>query len=554
MSSGQPVQAKSVLEALPALERLAGEPRVFVHWEVVAESAPVYLACLALSAPDTPPLIFRPGACGLPTVLRDILLSSAEKVCTREAGALKSILCRQFLGGTHVGEGECAMWARMGHFTQRSFDPAASPVFYPWGADTYSDDAVAYLHGRLTELEMHAADEAAPPSPPPPEPPPVYGRMELAAQPGGVSSLAWPSGITAYRWASEHAFVAPNSMWHNTIAYLREYTFTPDDRVYRHYAESFKYARDKSVRETRVFQGENHDRMLKVGSTQINTCGNSVEKGAFVRINERLLAPKERGVWDRGDAAELNSVDGAVSWSARTYKVESVVPGDAERPRRYKLAQVGGLFYQRDLCPVENIEKGAIVRIRLAANNKYRKQIEGVIKTGNRHFKYNHSFSRALFRVERLEEIGTEGDQRMRYFLSLEWSPVGVFKHSAWEVDWQTPENLWSYEHYEKRMYLGEKKFTGFTASDLLRVDRQTEVLMRTSEGKEKYERCLRKCMTLGRNPVFAQGKQPRRPPTVATIKELQTFGNNETRIDNCRKRHILWSAIALHMRGAGDA
>jgi len=153
----------------------------------------------------------------------------------------------------------------------------------------------------------------------------------------------------------------------------------------------------------------------------------------------------------------------------------------------------------------------------------------GTVKVREKHFAYNHTYSRALFRIAEQRDIPDEG---RKYFLELEWSPVGTFKYSEWEVD--EGRNLWSLEHHERGLSLGVKPFTGFHTYDLLRVDQQTEILMKTEEGKEKYRECLLKCMNAGHKASYMETvdkKRVKKDPIVASrTKEWKaSYSKNET-------------------------
>lgn len=367
----------------------------------------------------------------------------------------------------------------------------------------------------------------------------------------------------------------PNLNNLNLVRYIKEYTFSPDPNVYDRWLLSSGFQRATNIANTVSNQESAHKRMLDhYGSTQINTnCASGVDdiaKNDFVRIAVSSLLKKGRTVDELSrplttdDDSDRYEPEGAIKWTSKGYKVLEVVKEDDNRKHnKFRLEGLANrLFRRTDVCPMNNIQIGAIVRINLYANDRFRQTMTDAVKRRARHFKYNHTFSRALFRVERI----VDG----YYFLELVWDPRNVFRFSAWEVndgsfkDKTKPfdgfvaqpkgfdksaqgtevENLWSYEHFQKKMTYGLKTpndditrvpFKGFRYTDLLRVDHQTETFMKTTKGREKYESCLKKCMSVGRKRAYEQEKKP-----TINKSTLSNFGNAETQRANCAKRRVL--------------
>lgn len=383
----------------------------------------------------------------------------------------------------------------------------------------------------------------------------------------------------------------PNLRNMHLINYLKEYTFTPSKEAY----EAFFKMRGDHTRssnvETQVKQASNHQKLLdKHGSTQISLkChgGDALKIGDPVRLALFAVLKKGRHVQEqnRPFVAEDNdryNPEGSVAWTQTAYKVVHIEkPDDVYKVHRYRVEGKNRLFFRHEICPLYNIEKGAIVRINLYANDIYRQHMANEVKRSTRHFKYNHTFSRALFKVDVIEE---DEDGTKRYYLKLVWDPRSVFRFSAWEVKdgstsgflptgavarimerervpdpndpdktkisrpggisdregYKEVENLWAFKHKGMSLALTgtsvkASPFRGFKVTDLLRVDKQTERLMQTDEGKVKYEECLRKCLSFGRRKPDVL---PSQEPVFKT--DLQGYGSASTRKDNCGLRKMM--------------
>ena len=261
----------------------------------------------------------------------------------------------------------------------------------------------------------------------------------------------------------------------NLIAYLNECTFSPARAYYDVELQSRTSHMGEVAKDTIEKQARVHDRMLKSGSTQA-PCAGDIKINDFVRCEVQRKRHRDPTPAEAMRGIRHNSTlepDGSQTWTSKAYKVIDITPATETDGARYKLRKPNReWFYRGEVCPVNNIVDGAIVRIRLAANPFYRKQIEQIIKSGERLFKYNHMFSRSLFEVESKETV--EGVDR--YFLRALWEGGRVFKTAIWETD--VKENKWSKQH---------EGFNGYLVHDLLRVDQQTALLLGQQDGVEKY-------------------------------------------------------------------
>ena len=261
----------------------------------------------------------------------------------------------------------------------------------------------------------------------------------------------------------------------NLIAYLTECTFSPSRAYYNMELQSRTSHMGEVAKDTIEKQARVHDRMLKSGSTQA-PCSGDIKVNDFVRFEIKRKRHRDPTPAEAIRGIRHNSTlepDGSQTWTSRSYKVIDIAPATETEGARFKLRNTKReWFYRGEICPVNNIVEGAIVRIRLAANPFYRRQIEQIIKSGERLFKYNHMFSRSLFEVESKETV--EGVDR--YFLRALWEGGRVFKTAVWETD--VKENQWSKQH---------KDFNGYLVQDLLRVDQQTALLLGQEGGDQKY-------------------------------------------------------------------
>lgn len=282
---------------------------------------------------------------------------------------------------------------------------------------------------------------------------------------------------------------APNLTHMGLINYMREATFTPSRVHFDAHAENAAAFQTRLSIDTVANQMKSHDRMLNAGTTQakVADCSAEIKQGTLVRYRLQYkrdppTTPEERRAFDTYNKSM--EPDGSATWSHRWFVVREIVESaDDLTPTTYKLSGHKRAFYRIDLCPVFNIEIGAFVRIRLAANVYYRKQMEQRIRTSERHTRYNHKFSRTIFKVDGTVTQDAEGDPT-RYFLSVAWDAGTVYPLAAWETD--PKENRWAEEHLQ-----GD--FRGYLTSDLLRVDQQTALKMETPTGREEYGACLAK-------------------------------------------------------------
>jgi hypothetical protein len=484
------------------LEKLLSHKTIYIHYEIVPYSSPPFLACLYVGG-----VVVRPHISGFPSTLRALLTSEKKKVVSH--GRFVEALQGQYLWGVEIPNVE-----------MMKPQYYADSHKYFWGDATYPEGAMEYLDMRVAELRSWDLGEGVTFHPFPEDDVSGVERIEIVPdERNDVASLS----ICRVQHNRKRPFYPVNLMNANLITYLQEYTFTPPDKVYYDWVRSCHYTSAKSINETVLFQDKNHERMLGRGSTQINTCTNAITVGSFVRVDSRAIGKEDYTADPNGD-----SVNGTVPWTDKIYKVREIIEGTDVSPRKYALVDLTGTLYRSSLCPIENLEIGAIVRIRLSTIAKWL-MANGTVKVREKHFAYNHTYSRALFRIAEQRDIPDEG---RKYFLELEWSPVGTFKYSEWEVD--EGRNLWSLEHHERGLSLGVKPFTGFHTYDLLRVDQQTEILMKTEEGKEKYRECLLKCMNAGHKASYmdtVDRKRVKKDPIVASrTKEWKaSYSKNET-------------------------
>jgi hypothetical protein len=461
-----------LIEDLEALRNMEARDVVYIHYEIIPFSSPPFLACLCVGS-----VVIRPHIMGFPASLRRILTNErVRKVVSN--GPFEMAVVRQFMWGFRDFP-NLRMMPRQYHAMGESFF---------WGDAVYTEEALAYLRFRVNELREWDNDALIDFKEPPQE---TKRKLDRIDPPINERNTVAKVTVCKVRHRDGTPFYPVNLMNLNLTSYLNSYTFTPPDRVYQDWVASTRYITTASIAETARYQGMNHGRMLARGSTQINTCTNAVTVGTFVRVDQRVLRKPE----DYAQDLYGDSVNGTVPWSDKVYKVVKVIDGTDTSPRKYVLQDMDREFFRGFLCPIENLEIGAIVRIRLSTIAKWL-MANGTVKVKERHFKYNHTYSRALFKIAEVREVDTEGK---KFFLDLIWDPTKTFKYAEWEVD--EAQNLWSISHINKK--IGARKFSGFWSSDLLRVDQQTEVLMRTADGQEKYRECLLKCMNLGHKATY---------------------------------------------------
>lgn len=336
----------------------------------------------------------------------------------------------------------------------------------------------------------------------------------------------------------------------NLITYLNTYTFSPTENEYRAFLKKRADDMREMVGKITLRQQGVHERMLRHGSTQVNDgCEalSDIKVGDLVRVAHSALYKRKikEGQPGRPDE-DRYEIDGSTKWSERASRVVSI-RGTGE-DTVFMLQGHTKSFRRNDICPLANIGVGAYVRIYLFANKIFRQTMGGSIQAAVRHYEFNHVFSRTIWKVVKevngnvlRRKLLLEDDEgeSMRYFLEPVWLPVDpertptvVFRHSQWETD--VKRNLWSYKHFKDRLRYGGGKcsdmadmpscFRGYRATDLLRVDKQTEALMKTPEGRDKYTKCLLKCMGMGRNPKYKL-LDPVVKSTAATRSE---FKDNE--------------------------
>jgi hypothetical protein len=272
----------------------------------------------------------------------------------------------------------------------------------------------------------------------------------------------------------------PHMANQSLLGYLADCTFSPTRAYYDLELQSRTSRMGEVARDTIEKQARVHDRMLKSGSTQA-TCAGDIKVGDYVRYAVQPKRHRDPTPAEAIRGIRHNSTlepDGSQTWTSKAYKVIDVMPATETEGVRFKLRGTKRVwFYRGELCPVNNVVPGAIVRIRLAANPFYRKQIEQIIKSGERLFKYNHMYSRSLFEVESKETDGGVD----RYFLQPIWHGGTVFRTARWET--QEAENQWS------KLHAG---FNGYLVHDLLRVDQQTALLLGQEGGVAKYTEYIR--------------------------------------------------------------
>jgi hypothetical protein len=273
----------------------------------------------------------------------------------------------------------------------------------------------------------------------------------------------------------------PHMANQNLLAYLADYTFSPTRAYYHLELQSRTSRMGEVAKDTIEKQARVHDRMLKSGSSQ-PTCAGDIKVGDYVRYAVQPKRHRDPTPAEAIRGIRHNSTlepDGSQTWTDRPYRVTEVQGATETEGARFKLrGPKRAWFYRGELCPVNNVQEGAIVRIRLAANPFYRRQIEQIIKSGERLFKYNHMYSRSLFTVAS-KYSDSEGTDR--YFLTTLWRGGTVFKTAVWETE--EAENQWSEEH---------NGFNGYLVQDLVRVDQQTALLLGQEGGVEKYTQYIR--------------------------------------------------------------
>jgi hypothetical protein len=312
-----------------------------------------------------------------------------------------------------------------------------------------------------------------------------YAPMELDTW------FADPSRAGPARLTFPEGSVIPNVTHAGLISFMEESTYTPSDTHYMTYLASLGGNIKEAIVETVGNQMKAHERMLRAGSTPACSPNVGITVGSLVRyrLNYVRDPPDSQEGRMRADIHNKSmEPDGSATWSSRIFNVKSITEATETTNATYQLAGKPRAFYRHELCSVNNIEVGVYVRIRLSANPYYRKQIDQRIRTGLRHTRYNHMFSRTIFQVVASADASLTVDDR-RFFLDVAWAAKDVYPLAAWETD--PAENLWSEEHYNLKQ--GLNPFHGYRISDLLRVDQQTALKMETPEGRAKYTECLAK-------------------------------------------------------------
>ena len=317
--------------------------------------------------------------------------------------------------------------------------------------------------------------------------------------------------------STEAELVVPSVSSLYLTTYVRQLTFSPSEDYYEMHSRAANPNIKRLILSAIDTQQENHRRMLKAGSTQPK-CNGDVEVGTAVRYRLQFKRDLPTNLQESLASRMHNSTmepDGSGTWSERIFRVVKINEATETEFTTYELAQpdtafvrgvtsrVDGIvqpikFHRSDICPVNNIIIGAFVRIRLASNPRYRQQIEQQVRTGSRHTRYNHRFSRSIFEVTSTLLVGEE----QRWFLTPKWKAGAVYPLAAWETD--ESQNTWSQLHYENREKVGSHILKGYLTTDLIRVDQQTSLKMETDDGIQQYTDCIKRIITR-----FPQGVVP---------------------------------------------
>jgi hypothetical protein len=355
---------------------------------------------------------------------------------------------------------------------------------------------------------------------------------------------------------SELAVPSVSSLY--LTSYVRQLTFSPSEDYYEMHFRAANPNIKALILSAIDTQQENHRRMLKSGSTQPK-CNGEVEVGTAVRYKLQYKRSLPTDLQESLASRMHNSTmepDGSGTWSERIFRVVKINEPTETEHATYELAQpntafVRGVtksvagnvepikFHRSEICPVNNIVIGAYVRIRLASNPRYRQQIEQQVRSGSRHTRYNHRFSRSIFEVTSTLLVGEE----QRWFLTPKWKAGSVYPLAAWETD--ESQNSWSQKHYEDKEKVGSHIFKGYLTTDLVRVDQQTALKMETDAGIQQYTECIMQIIKR-----FPQGVVPQayQAPT-----DDSTYNDAKSRLAVLRSQVVEYLKTSEGLEGDQD-
>ena len=189
----------------------------------------------------------------------------------------------------------------------------------------------------------------------------------------------------------------PHLLNANLLKYIDNWTFSPNDEAVASYMASVLKTSTAIQDKVSARQAEVHRNMLEQGAMAV--CQGSISVNDAVRIPE----------FDPGTGAAVPEIDGSIKWDARQRKVVEIVrankqsrymaastPVDAVR---YKVKDVKRLLYRYEVCPVDSVSIGRIVRVKLDRNSDVGKERDGSIKTREAKYKFFHVWTRSLFVV-----------------------------------------------------------------------------------------------------------------------------------------------------------
>ena len=184
----------------------------------------------------------------------------------------------------------------------------------------------------------------------------------------------------------------------NLLKYMEAYQFSPSNDAVEKYMGAARTLREAVVEKVNIRQTQVHAKMLEQGSV-------SVCQGA-VHVNDIVRIP----VFDKSTKAPIPDEDGAFKWDPTPQKVVEVVRPNAKSifkknaaPAdvvRYKIRDYPHLLYRYQVCPVDSVGIGRIVRIKQDVETDVGKSIGGAVKSREGQMKYMHVFTRSLYLVK----------------------------------------------------------------------------------------------------------------------------------------------------------
>ena len=295
----------------------------------------------------------------------------------------------------------------------------------------------------------------------------------------------------------------------------------------------------KKVAKVRENQIKAHSRMMRsTGSAPPYTADeNLIQRGDEVYIRRDALLKYAT------NHAETHECDGSPQWHNKAYTVTDVVNfGEFYQLDGFNKNK-DGTMRQFRACQVQkanHVRVNDVVRVSMDVLKEYRQFMMDAVKSKQGQLNFNHTYTRALFRVTHFENG--------HYFLTLVWDPTTVvddraaFPNLKFEAEIKHTK-----EHYEEERQKSfftadsdEGKFRGFRPRQLLVVDKWTQDHFKNGLTPEELkERQLSYTACLVRNQIKGSGS---RAIVLARAKKLKREPRKTTPKDtpSCVARHAL--------------